>query len=214
MATQSPLQIGRECFLTAMDRTLVVDILGLSGETIWVTYPMADSIKEGTSAELSLHEANGFVGFHTRVTSAPKPNQQGIMLERTESAEPIKPRKHWRVTTNLTVSIKVSGEEQYHEATLRDLSIEGGLITTPIELAAGSKLEMLFQLPNDNPHAILLQVVYCHPTPKKGGNRYGLHFIEMNEAANAALMLYLYEKIHEAYPQQLCDLYPRPAKRK
>ena len=130
MGTKSPLRVGRECFLTAMGRTLVVEIIGISGETIWVTYPMADTIKEDTVAELIIHEPNGFIGFHTRVTSSPKPNQQGIMLERTESAEQTKARKHWRVATDLAVSIKSVDEENYHEATLCDLSIEGGLINT------------------------------------------------------------------------------------
>ena len=210
MGIQSPLQIGQECFLTAMDRTLVVEILGLSGETIWVTYPMADTIIEGTPAELSIHEDNGFIGFHTRVTSAPKPNQQGIMLERTESAEHAKARRHWRVPTKLKVSIKSSQEDDYSDATLCDLSIDGALIATKTDLAPGSNIEMLFQLPHQTPHVILMQTVYCAPKDQEGNNRYGLHFVEVSQEANDALMLYLYEKIKKTYPQQLRDLYPRP----
>ena len=210
MGTMSPLHIGRECFLTAMGRTLVVEVLGISGETIWVSYPIADTIKEGTPAELSLHEPDGFIGFHTRVTSAPKPNQPSIMLERTESAEHSTARKHWRVSTDLSVSIKCVDDTHYHEATLCDLSIEGGLITSLAELTAGGMLEMVFQLPHEVPHAILLQVVYCDPTSEHGERRYGLRFIEISEEANEALMMYLYKEIQRTYPQQLRDLYPYP----
>lgn len=211
MSLSSPLRIGRECFLTALDRTLVVEVLGLSAQTIWVSYPMADTIKEGTVAELTIHDPLGFIGFHTRVSSSPKPNQPSIMLERTETSEQQKARKHWRVSMKLPVSIKAVDETDYHDATLRDLSIEGGLIVTRAQWAAGTTLEMLFQLPHDPPHVILLQAVYCDPTPENGERRYGLHFTELSEDAHEALTAYLYEKLKKLYPKELYDLYPRPA---
>ncbi len=209
MNAQSPLQIGRECFLTALGRTLVVEILGVSAETIWVSYPMADAIKEGTAAELCLHESAGFIGFHTRVSSSPKPNQPSMMLQRTESAQQSKARKHWRVPTEMIASIRVHEEAQYHDARLCDLSIEGALIVTPAQLSTGSMLEMTFQLPNEAPHAILLQIVYSAPDSEKGENRYGLRFIEVSEEAHEALLSFLQGKIQELYPHQPRDLYPR-----
>jgi c-di-GMP-binding flagellar brake protein YcgR len=162
------------------------------------------------SADLSFHDDSGFVGFHTRVTRAPKTNQQSIMLEGTESPEHAKARKHWRVETDLAVSIKGEQEEQYTEATLCDLSIEKALVTIEAAITAGSMLEMLFQLTHQAPHAILLQAVYCAPVNNNLPNRYGLRFVELSEEAHDTLIMYLYKKIQETYPQQLRDLYPRP----
>lgn len=214
MASISSLQIGRECFLTAMGRTLVVEILGISGDSIWVSYPTTDVIKEGTGVELSFHEPGGFIGFHSRVTSEPKMNQSGIMLERAASARHNTQRKNWRVPTDFPVQLKAYGEDTLHEGVMKDLTIDGALIKTHSEFPAGSMVELTLQLPKSKPHTFLVQIVYTDPTTPEQQNRYGLRIVDAPNAAKNALTWFLYERIHEVYPQQLRDLYPRPPKRK
>lgn len=214
MASTSPLQIGRECFLTAMGRTLVVEILGISGDSIWVSYPTADVIKEGTGVELSFHDPGGFIGFHSRVASGPTMNQSGIMLERAASARHNTQRKNWRVPTNFPIQLKAYGEDALHEGEMKDLTIDGSLIKTHSEFPAGSMIEMTLQLPKSKPFTFLVQIVYSDPTTPEKQNRYGLRFVEIPSAAKSALTWFLYERIHEVYPQQLRELYPRPQKRK
>ena len=76
MAAPLTLTVGQECFLTAMKRVMVVEVLGLSEDSIWVSYPTSDIIKDGTGIELTFKTENGFVGFHARVSAGPKVNQK------------------------------------------------------------------------------------------------------------------------------------------
>lgn len=214
MAQSTPLQVGRECFLSAMGRVLVVEVLGVSRDTIWVSYPTSDIIKEGTGVELSFHEPSGFIGFHARVASGPEMNQSGIMLERAESARHNKERKNWRVPADFPIILKNYGEEQQYEGRLKDLNIDGAHIKSTSDFDAGSMLEAKMKLPNSDAFTLLAQVVYRDPTTRDKPNRYGLRFVEIPKSAKEALTWYLYERIRELYPKQLRDLYPAPPKRK
>jgi hypothetical protein len=214
MSTTSPLKVGKECFLNAMGRVLVIEILGISGDSIWVSYPTADIIKEGTGVELSFHENDGFIGFHARVASGPNMNQSGIMLERAESARHNKERKNWRVPADFPVIIKKYDEEEQHEGVLKDITIDGGLVKTQDVFQAGSMLDIKMQLPEAREALnFLAQIVYSDPTTSDQQNRYGLRFVEVPAKGKKELMWFLYKKIHELYPRQLRELYPRPSKR-
>jgi len=214
MTAQSPLQPEKECFLTAMGRTLVVEILGISGDAIWISYPTADIIKEGTGVELSFHEAGGFIGFHARVASGPKMNQSGIMLERAESARHNTGRKNWRVPTDFPVVLNELEDDKPLQAQMKDITIDGALVKTDSELQAGAMFNLKMKLPKSEPFKLLVQIVYSDPTTSDQQNRYGLRFVEVPHVAKDALIWFLYEKIHDLYPQKLRDLYPRPGKKK
>ena len=215
MDAQTALVVGQECFLTAVGRVLIVEILGVKGDTIWASYPAADRIKDGTGVELSFHNKHGFVGFHTRVSSGPKPGQTGIMLERSESADHGKARRDWRVPCKLPVSLKSYGEAKTVQGRFIDMTIEGAMISGGISAKAGAMLEMQFDLPKAQvPVTVRAQVVYSDPTPEGDINRYGVRFLELSRPNREALMWYLYEQIQANYPKELRDLYPRPSKRK
>lgn len=215
MPSESALQIGQECFLSAMGRTLVVEVLGATRDTIWVSYPTADVIKEGTGVELSFHNQHGFIGFHARVSSGPKSGQTGIMLERSESADHRKERRNWRVPCRLPASAKRYNESDTVPSTIIDLTIDGAMIQSTIVAEAGSMLELTFDVPKAKlPVVLLAQIVYTDPTPEGDINRYGTRFLELTRVNREALMWFLYEKIQAAYPRELAALYPRPKRRK
>lgn len=215
MPSQSPLQVGQECFLSAMGRVLVVEVLGMKGDTIWVSYPAVDAIKDGTGVELSFRNQHGFIGFHTRVSSGAKPGQTGIMLERSESADHGKARRDWRVPCKLPIAVKRYGDPKTVTGRIIDLTISGAMIATNFSAEAGSMLELQFDLPKAPvPVMVLAQIVYADPTPEGDINRYGLRFIELTRPNREALMWFLYEQIQSNYPKELRALYPRPSRKK
>jgi hypothetical protein len=193
-----------------MGRVLVVEVLGVSGDTIWVSYPTADVIKDGTGVELTFHNETGFIGFHARVSSGPKISQSGIMLERAESSSHSQERRNWRVACRIAVTAKRYGDEVSHPCGMLDLTIDGAMIYGEASFDAGAMLETTFSLPKKEPITILSQIVYKDPTREDGRIRYGIRFVEMAAEAKTSLMWFLYEKIHESYPEQLRNLYPRP----
>ena len=215
MGAQSALIVGQECFLSAMGRVLVVEVLGMKGDTIWVSWPTADVIKDGTGVELSFHNQHGFIGFHTRVSSGPKPGQTGIMLERSESASHSKERRNWRVPCKLPVSVKRYGEDKVTASRIIDLTIDGAMLASTYSAEAGAMLELQFDLPKAKvPITVLAQIVYADPTPEGEMNRYGTRFLELTRPNREMLMWYLYEQIQSSYPRQLRDLYPRPSRKR
>src|SRR5690348_16873003 len=102
MQSASALTVGNPCFLSAHGRTCIVEVLGVSNGTIWVTFPWAVPLDEGTGVELMFQQDEGHVAFHTRVSSAPG-TPVGLMLERAESCADGQRRRDWRVATDYPV---------------------------------------------------------------------------------------------------------------
>ncbi|MFP6581186.1 MAG: PilZ domain-containing protein [Candidatus Hydrogenedentota bacterium] len=212
MAAQLVLTVGQECFLTATKRVIVVEVLGLSEDSIWVSYPTSDIIKDGTGVELTFKTEDGFVGFHAHVSAGPKVNQGGIMLERSESGLNNRERRNWRVPCNFPVSLQVVEQPEVHSCRMVDITIDGLMLYSKWELEPGAMVSIRFNLPNRPTTVAQCRVVYCDPTPDGDSNRYGLRFEDVKQEGKESLTWFLYERIREIYPRQLSDLYPRPPK--
>jgi c-di-GMP-binding flagellar brake protein YcgR len=208
----SPLQIGRECYLKSVGRVVVVEILGINKETIWVSFPTADSIGEGTGVELVFHDAEGFMTFHARVAVGPKNTSSGIMLQRAESPSHMKKRRDWRVPTDFSIWIRHQGSSKKHKGVMRDLTAHGASIATQAALEAGDILKMTLKFPDSLPQTVSVQIVYADKTKDDAANRFGVRFIDMEKPIRESITWYLYEKIQEIYPNQLRALYPSPSR--
>lgn len=193
---------------------MVVEVLGLSDESIWVSYPTSDVIKDGTGVELSYHTDNGFIGFHARVSAGPKLSQTGIMLERTESARDNKERRNWRVPCNFEARVQLADQESSHPGRIVDLTIDGAMIYCSATLAPASMVTLTFALPKRETTTITSQVVYVDSSNDGASNRYGLRFVKVPHEGKVGLTWYLYEQIQHIYPKQLGALYPKPPKPK
>ena len=206
--SQSPLQVGRECYLHAMGRELLVEILGIARQNIWVSYPSADVLCVGTGLDLTIPTDAGGMAFHARVAVVPSEPAKGIMIERCETAEHRTERRDWRVPTDLSVEVRSPKATEGKAARMLDLTDAGALLTTAARFSAGDMVEMRFQLPDNAPHRVLAQVVYSNKTGAKDCNKFGLRFIQMNRAARSTITWFLYERIQDLYPDVLRDMYP------
>ena len=207
--SQSPLQVGRECYLRASGRVLVVEVLGISGDTGWVSYPSADALAEGTGVELEFHDGDGFIGYHARVAVVPRHPANGLMLERSETASQRPERRDWRVPTDFSVWVRTPGKRKKLKGRMLDLTQNGALVETSAPFEAGEMLELIFQLPEFAAHQLVAQVVYSDKTASNGVNRFGLRFVEMKKRVRDAITWFLYAQVHELYPDELRELYPR-----
>ena len=210
---QSPLQVGRECYLRAMGRVLVVEILGMARHTIWVSFPSADAIGEGTGVELEFHDRETVARYHARVAVGSKNGSSGIMLERAESATHLQRRRDWRVPTDFTIWVRPIGEKRKQKGRMLNLTSDGALLLTRTYFEAGDALELIFQLPEFPAHQVVSQVVYCDTTDADGVYRFGLRFLEVKKRAREAITWYLYDRIQDLYMDEIRELYPCPAPR-
>ncbi len=210
---QSPLQVGRECYLRALGRVLVVEVLGVSGDTVWISCPSADTLDEGMGVELEFHHDEGFVGYHARVAVVARHRANGIVLERCETASFRPERRDWRVPTDFPVWLRRPGTRKKLKGRLLDLTENGASVATSAPFDAGDMLELIFQLPEYAAHQLIAQVVYSDTSASNEINRFGLRFVGVKRRARNAITWYLYDRIRELYPEELRDLYPRSASR-
>lgn len=210
---QTPLEVGRECYLWAGDTVLVVEILGISGNTVWVSYPCDEPLEEGTGVELLFRDEERTVCYHARVAVVPTNTTSGIMLERAESADDRTARTDWRVPTNLSIWIRPPGVKEKTKGRMLDLTDGGSLIVSEASFRAGELVELIFQLPDCAAYQLVAQVVYAGAANENGMKRFGLRFVDVPRAAKEALIWYLYNRIQAEYGDDLRELYPPSASR-
>jgi c-di-GMP-binding flagellar brake protein YcgR len=207
MQSASPLTVGNPCFLSAHGRTCIVEVLGVSNGTIWVTFPWAVPLDEGTGVELMFQQDDGHVAFHTRVGSA-LGTPVGLMLERAESCADGQRRRDWRVTTDYPVWLRTQGSTEKLKGRMRDLTANGTMVTTSSHFEPGDLVEMVYQLPEFSVNRLVAQVVYSDTTDENGVNRYGLRFVHVNPRARESIMWFLYDRIQSLYNEELREMYP------
>ena len=204
---ETPLAIGRECHLAALGRTCIVEVLGISSGTVWVSFPWAISLPEGTGVELKFSLGDGFASYHTRVGGSPG-NAGGLMLDRAESCEDGQRRRDWRVPTDYPVWLRVNGDTEKFKGRMRDLTANGSMVTTSAHFEPGDTVEMVFQLPEFAVNRLVAQVVYSDTTDENGINRFGLRFIDVKKRAREAITWFLYDRIQALYNDELHAMYP------
>jgi len=204
---QSPLAVGNQCFLNARGRTCIVDVLGVSNGTIWVTFPWAVPLPEGTGVELLFQEAEGHVAYHTRVGGSPGV-AGGLMLDRAESCADGQRRRDWRVTADYPVWLRVQGDTEKLKGRMRDLTAKGSMVTTSAHFDPGDLVEMIYQLPEFSVNRLVAQVVYSDTTDENGVNRFGLRFVHVSSRAREAITWFLYDRIQALYDDELREMYP------
>lgn len=204
---QTPLVVGRECHLTALGRTCIVEVLGISTGTVWVSFPWAVPLAEGTGVELMFPVGDGFAAYHARVGGSPG-SAGGLMLERAESCEDGQRRRDWRVPTDYPVWLRVHGETEKFKGRMRDITANGSMVTTSAYFEPGDVIEMIYQLPEFAVNRLVAQVVYSDTTDENGINRFGLRFVEVNKRAREAITWFLYDRIQALYNDELHEMYP------
>lgn len=209
----SPLVVGRECYLAAQGRTYVVEVRGISGPTIWLSFPASDYLAAGSGVELSFNDSEGSVTYHARVVVSPGDMNGGLMIERAEAPTDQQRRRDWRVPADFPVWVRSSGDSNKIKGRMVDLTAHGTLIATTYRFEPGEIVELIFQLPQSAVHRLTAQIVYCDLTDETGINRFGLRFLDVKPRVREALTWFLYDRIQSLYNDELRELYPISASR-
>lgn len=213
ISSQIQLQVGRRCHLRALGRLLIVEIQGISGATIWISYPFSEPLEEGTGVELEFHHRDGFVGYHARVAVALRHSDNGIMLERCETSIGRIERRDWRVPANFSAWLRRPGSKEKLRGRLLDLSVQGARAEMSSEFQAGELVELIIQLPELSAHLLMAQVMYCEDRQYDGTCHLGLQFVDVDRRTRDAITWFLYDRIRRLYAEELRDMYPPCASR-
>jgi hypothetical protein len=206
-AAQTPLRRGERGFLRVMGNPFLVEILGVNGKEVWVSFPGADYPLDGMGAELEFHAETGYLLFHTHVVRGPR--RDGVVLERTESSEHRQHRRHWRIPTDTTVVLRpLHGQKQY-TAIMDNLSAGGLLVRAYAEFPLSCVLDMQLPLDDGALHPMRGRVVFSEESgsfENSPRNRYGIHFAEVPPESRRALIWHLYRRMRKVYPQEVAAL--------
>ncbi|MBI3117307.1 MAG: PilZ domain-containing protein, partial [Candidatus Hydrogenedentes bacterium] len=205
-ATSVPLRRGEKGFLRVMGFPFLVEVLGVNGKEVWVSFPGSDYPLDGTGAELEFHTPAGYVLYHTQVIRGPRREGDGVVLERAETAEERKHRRHWRVPTDTTIVVRPLDSQKHYTAIMDNLSSGGTLIRTYAVFYLPCEVAVQIPLDDGTTHTLQGRVVYGEenspfdPGPR---HRYGISFTQMNAETKRALTWYLYKRLRKLYPQDV-----------
>jgi len=208
VSSQMPLQVGRRCHLRALGRLLIVEVQGISGDTIWISYPFSEPLEEGTGVELEFHRSDGFMGYHARVAVALRHSGNGIILERCETSVARYERRDWRVPADFSVWLRRPGSKDKLRGRLLDLTEQGARAEIASEFQAGELVELIIQLPQFAAHLLVAQVMYCEDKQFDRVFHLGLRFVDVDRRARDAITWYLYDRVRELYAEEVRDMYP------
>jgi len=212
-ASQNPISKGNSGFLSIMDYRFLVEILGVDRNQIWTTFPGVCYPVSGMGGRLEFHYDTGYMAYNVQVLRYADRAEQGIILERSESAEERTHRTSWRVPTDIPVVFRTPFGQERYSAVMEDLSADGALLRAHPVIPIGTTLELAFAL--DRQHGeqtTVARVCYAqepNDLQSPPAARYGLRFTEMSPATRRLLTLFLYHHIRRLYPNDVAAMYPR-----
>lgn len=195
-----------------MGHPFMVEILGVNGKEIWVSFPGADYPLDGMGAELEFHTPQGYTLFHAQVLRGPRRDGDGVVLERAETSEDRHHRRHWRIPTDTTVVLHPVQDGKHYTAIMDNLSAGGMLVRTYAVLYLPCELEVEMPLDDGNTYTLSGRVVYgAETSPFQPGPRhkYGILFGALEPGTRRSLTWYLYKRMRKTYPEDVAALYPR-----
>ncbi|MCF6285818.1 MAG: PilZ domain-containing protein [Candidatus Hydrogenedentes bacterium] len=214
----TPITVGNTAYLSIMDERFMVQILGVEGNAIWVSFPGACYPLNGMGGRLEFHRPEGLSAYNVQVLRYADGQAKGIILERSESAEHRTHRTAWRVPTDMTVAVQLPDSDYRFSAVMENISADGALLRAHPVLPIRATVHMTFSL--DREHGEQLaegRVCYAQEassmtTPP--AQHYGIRFTTMNADTRRLLTLFLYPHIRKIYPKDVAAMYPRTRRRK
>lgn len=210
---QNPIAKGNTGFLSIMDNRFLVEILGVDRNQIWTTFPGVCYPLAGMGGHLEFHYETGFMAYNVQILRYADRPEQGVILERSESAEQRTHRTSWRVPTDIPVVFRTPFGQERYSAVMEDLSADGALLRAHPVMPIGTTLELSFAL--DKQHGeqhVAARVCYAQePSELQAppAARYGVRFTEMGPATRRLLTLFLYHHVRRLYPRDVAAMYPR-----
>ena len=211
--TANPIHTGNTGLLCILESRFLVKILGVEHNQIWVTFPGVNYPLMGAGGRLEFHGDRGFLAYNVQVLRYAERAQDGIILERSESAEQRTHRSSWRVPTDIDVVFRTPNSQERFSAVMEDLSADGCLLRAHPVLSIRTPIEMSFALDREHGNQVAeARVCYVQDasnlqTPPS--LRYGLRFTRIPPATKRLLTLFLYHHVRRLYPTEVAAMYPR-----
>lgn len=210
---QIPLKIGNTGYLCLAENRFLVEIRGVERTLLWVSFPGANYPIAGVGGRLEFHSETGFLAYNVQVLRYADRPGEGIILERSESADQRTHRTSWRIPTDIKVMFRTPNSEEIFEAVMEDLSAEGCQVRANPVLSVRTPIELTFALDRQHGNQVLeARVCYVQDesdlqSPK--GLRYGLRFTRIPPDTKRLLTLFLYHHVRRLYPKDVAAMYPR-----
>ncbi len=211
--SQHSLQIGKTAYLSLGENRFLVEIRGLDRNMIWVTFPGANYPIAGVGGRLEFHSETGFLAYNVQVLRYADRPGEGIILERSESADQRTRRTSWRIPTEINVMFRTPNSEELFDAVMEDLSADGCQVRANPVLSVRTPVELTFALDRQHGNQVVeARVCYVQDesdlqSPK--GLRYGMRFTRIPPENRRLLTLFLYHHVRRLYPKDVAAMYPR-----
>lgn len=212
-APRNPIQTGNTGYLCILDSRFLVQIRGLENNQIWISFPGIHYPLAGAGGYLEFHSETGFAAYNVQVLRYCERAEDGLILERSESAERRTHRTSWRVPTNISATFRTPNATEHFDGVLEDLSADGCQLRTQPVLPIRTPVLLTFAL--DRQHGdqeIEARICYVQEESTlrtARGLRYGLRFTRMAPATRRLLTLFLYHHVRRLYPGDVAAMYPR-----
>jgi len=195
---ESPIQTGNSCLLCATDRHFLVEILDITDNAIYVSFPVKDFLVSGMSVVLEFHEADGYFECSTKVIQEPKERGDRAVLRWPEQSYWNAHRDSNRVATDLTVHVRDVSHPRRYDADLINVSTGGALVRTRAPLGVPDIIELTLSLPGEPLYYVKGRILHlgrsgCPGDPKL--RIFGIQFVDLPVEAHDSIARYITEAL-------------------
>ena len=209
----NPIRVGNTGFLCITENRFLVEIRGVEYNQIWVSFPGTNYPIVGMGGRLEFHGAAGFSAYNVQILRYAERARDGIILERSESAEQRTHRTSWRIPTDINIFFRTPNSEELFNGVMEDLSAEGCQLRADPVLSVRTPLHLTFALDRQHGNQTV-EARVCYVQDESSlrspvGLRYGCRFTQIPPETKRLLTLFLYHHVRRLYPKDVAAMYPR-----
>lgn len=211
MNVASPLTKGKRAFVRYREERKEVTILEICDDTVTVTVPDGSLPVKNLGVSLEIPTLEGTYCYHTHVATAPRDDDDILLLRRTASVKRFDRRRTWRVPLHARTKASQLDGRRVFRAVVVDVSAEGVLLFSAGPFEPGELITFQLYIPNELPHEICARVVRVKETVRDGQTVYtlGAAYHELSKPARRALTYYIWKRLLELFPTEVRGLFRR-----
>jgi Tfp pilus assembly protein PilZ len=207
-STTFDLTKQKSALLFVAGQHFVVDIVGVTDDTVQVSFPGEGYPVEGMHVDIEFHDTAGCHFGRIRVLECPVRREDPLILERPGDLPRRTHRVTCRVPTDLTVQIKDQRHPRRHTAAMVNLSYGGALLQTDAPFDFSTQVEMTLSLPGEPQYNVSGHVAYIMDGAGAQGGRsqggpvrqFGIRFHEPEPEVRDAISRYVVSRLQTLYP--------------
>lgn len=197
----------KSALLFVAGQHFVVDIVGLTDDTLQVSFPGEGYPVAGMHVDIEFHDATGCHFGRVRVLECPMRREDPLILERPGDLPRRTHRVTCRVSTDLTVQIKDQRHPRRHTGALVNLSYGGALIQTDAPFDFSTQVEITLSLPGEPQYNVSGHVAYIMDAAAQGAyhqgaptRQFGIRFDNPEPEVRDAITRYVVTRLQTLYP--------------